>query len=155
MQPDWNTYANEPPSGQLKLNDSAVYAFLETLWGDLLPRVEPYTAYFHTGGDEVNANVYVLDEGVRSNETAVLRPLLQELIDFNHERVRGAGLTPVVWEEQLLVWNLTLGADVVVQTWLSDESLAQTVALGHRALFGNYDYWVRYLSNPSVNTERK
>lgn len=142
VQPDWGTYSAEPPTGQLKLNSSAVYEFLNTLWSDLLPRVSPYAAYFHTGGDEVNANVYLLDEGVKSNEPSVIQPLLQKFLDFNHEHVRAAGMTPAVWEEQLLQWNLTLGSDVVVQTWLSDDSLAQTVAMGHKALFGNYNYWV-------------
>ena len=142
VQPDWGTYSAEPPTGQLKLNSSAVYDFLGTLWSDLLPRVSPYTTYFHTGGDEVNVNVYLLDEGVNSNQSSVIQPLLQNFVDFNHGHVRAAGLTPVVWEEQLLQWNLTLGSDVLVQTWLSDDSLAQTVAKGHKALFGNYNYWV-------------
>lgn len=142
VQPEWNTYSAEPPTGQLKLNSSSVYKFLDTLWSDLLPRVSPYTAYFHTGGDEVNANVYLLDEGVKSNDSTVIQPLLQQFVDYNHQRVRIAGLTPIVWEEQLLTWNLTLGSDVVIQTWMGDDSLAQTVAKGHKALFGNYNYWV-------------
>jgi len=141
VQPDWSTVANEPPSGSLKLNSSAVYSFLETLWDDLLPRVSPYSSYFHTGGDEVNANAYLLDDTVQSNDTSVLQPLIQKLVNFNHAKVRAAGLTPIVWEEMLLVWNLTLGSDVVVQTWLSDESVAETVALGHKALAGNYNFW--------------
>lgn len=150
--PDWSTYAAEPPSGSLKLNSSAVYAFLQTLWEDLLPRVEPYSAYFHTGGDEVNANVYKLDETVRSNASAVLKPLLQAFIDFNHGYVRAAGMTPMVWEEMLLQRNLTLGQDVVVQAWQSDDAVAQIVARGHKAIGGNYNYWVRLflsLSPPS------
>ena len=142
VQPDWNTYSAEPPTGQLKLNSSSVYGFLDTLWSDLLPRVSPYTAYFHTGGDEVNANAYLLDEDVKSNDSTVIQPLLQKFVDFNHQHVRAAGLTPIVWEEQLLQWNLTLGSDVVIQTWLSDDSLARTVAKGHKALFGNYNDWV-------------
>ena len=146
VQPDWDAYSAEPPTGQLKLNSSSVYKFLDTLWSDLLPRVSPYTAYFHTGGDEVNANAYLLDEGVKSNDSTVLQPLLQKFVDFNHQHVRAAGLTPIVWEEQLLQWNLTLGSDVVVQTWLSDDSLARTVAMGHKALFGNYNDWVRTLT---------
>ena len=150
VQPDWNTYSAEPPTGQLKLNSSSVYKFLDSLWSDLLPRVSPYTAYFHTGGDEVNANAYLLDESVRSNDSAVIQPLLQKFIDFNHDRVRAAGLTPIVWEEQLLQWNLTLGSDVVVQTWLSDDSLARTVAMGHKALFGNYNDWVRTLPHGRI-----
>lgn len=142
VQPDWDTYSAEPPTGQLKLNSPAVYKFLDTLWSDLLPRVSQYTAYLHTGGDEVNANVYLLEEGIESNESSVLQPFLQKFIDFNHQHVRAAGLTPIVWEEQLLQWNLTLGSDVVVQTWQNDDALAQTVAMGHKALFGNYNYWV-------------
>ncbi|KAL8648380.1 MAG: hypothetical protein Q9210_005016 [Variospora velana] len=146
--PDWSTYAAEPPSGSLKLNSSAVYAFLQTLWEDLLPRVEPYSAYFHTGGDEVNANVYKLDETVRSNASAVLEPLLQAFIDFNHGYVRAAGMTPMVWEEMLLQRNLTLGQDVVVQAWQSDDAVAQIVARGHKAIGGNYNYWVRVFRSP-------
>ena len=154
VQPDWGTYSAEPPTGQLKLNSTAVYDFLETMWSDLLPRVAPHSAYFHTGGDEVNANVYLLDEGVESNTSSVIQPLLQKFVDFNHAHLRAADLSPVVWEEQLLQWNLTLGADVVVQTWLSDESLAQTVARGHKALFGNYNYWVHLPYHPSLYIQR-
>ncbi|KAK5143967.1 hypothetical protein LTR04_001720, partial [Oleoguttula sp. CCFEE 6159] len=107
VQPNWGTYAAEPPSGTLKLNSSAVYDFLNTLLNDLLPRVSPYSSYFHTGGDEVNLNAYNLDETVGSNKTAVLQPLMQKFVDRNHNQVRAAGLTPIVWEEMLLVWNLT------------------------------------------------
>ena len=143
VQPEWNTYSAEPPTGQLKLNSPAVFDFLENLWNDLLPRVSAYSSYFHTGGDEVNSNAYLLDETVHSNDPAVLRPLLQKFIDFNHQHLRAAGLIPIVWEEQLLTWNLTLGPDVVVQAWLSDESVAQVVAKGHKVLAGNYNYWVK------------
>lgn len=141
IQPGWVSYANEPPSGQLKLNSSAVYAFLEKLWNDLLPRLSPYSAYFHTGGDEVNLQAYKFDPTVQSNLTSVIQPLLQKLVDFNHDKLRANGLTPIVWEEMLLEWNLTLGSDVIVQTWLSDDSVAQTVAKGHKALVGNYNIW--------------
>ena len=144
VQPDWSTYGAEPPTGGLKLNSSAVYDFLGIMFDDLLPRVYPYSAYFHTGGDEVNANVYLLDETVNSNSSSLLKTLLQQFVDFTHSKVRAAGLTPVVWEEMLLQWNLTLGSDVVVQTWQSDSAVANTVAQGHKALAGNYNYWVRF-----------
>ena len=142
IQPDWDTYAAEPPSGTLKLNSSEVDDFLDTLLNDLLPRVKPYSAYFHTGGDEVNVNAYSLDETVKSNDTTVLQPLMQKFLDRNHNQVRALGLTPIVWEEMLLQWNITLGDDVVVQTWQSDQAVADTVAKGHKALAGNYNYWV-------------
>jgi hexosaminidase len=140
----WDTYCAEPPCGSLKLNSPAVSNFLETLFADVLPRVSPYSSYFHTGGDEVNAQAYTLDDTVMSNDTAVLQPLMQKFVDRNHAQVRAAGLAPVVWEEMALQWNLTLGSDVVVQTWISDSSLSEVTALGHKALFGNYNFWVSF-----------
>lgn len=144
-QPDWPNWAAEPPSGTLKLNSSAVYEFLDKLFSDLLPRVSPYTQYFHTGGDEVNKNAYTLDETVKSNDFAVLQPLMQTFIDTIHAQTRDAGLIPIVWEEMLLEWNLTLGPDVIVQSWRSDEAVAKIVSQGHKAIAGNYKYWVSFL----------
>ncbi|ORY11837.1 glycoside hydrolase superfamily [Clohesyomyces aquaticus] len=141
IQPNWDTYAAEPPSGTLKLNSSAVDTFLETLFHDLLPRIYPFSSYFHTGGDEVNKNAYTLDETVQSNKSKVLQPLMQKFVDRNHDQVRSLGLTPIVWEEMLLEWNLTLGEDVIIQTWRSDQAVADVVAKGHKALVGNYNYW--------------
>jgi len=138
----WDTYCAEPPCGSLKLNSPAVYDFLEKLFADVLPRVTPYSSYFHTGGDEVNVNTYLLDDTVNSNDTAVIQPLIQKLVDRNHDQVRKAGLTPMVWEEMLLQWNLTLGEDVVVQAWQSDEAVAQITGKGHKVVGGNYNYWV-------------
>ncbi|KAI9658757.1 MAG: N-acetyl-glucosamine-6-phosphate deacetylase [Bathelium mastoideum] len=142
IQPNWDSYAAEPPSGALKLNSSAVYEFLEGLYGDLLPRVKPYTSYFHTGGDEINVMDYLLDDTVRSDSDSVIQPLLQKFVDRNHAQIRANGLHPVVWEEMLLTWNLTLGSDVLIQTWESvTDSVALTVSKGHKALAGNYNYW--------------
>jgi len=141
VQPNWDSYGAEPPSGTLKLNSTDVYNFLENLFDDLLPRLEPLTSYFHLGGDEVNMNAYTLDETVQSNDSAILQPLMQKYMDRNIQQVQSAGLTPLVWEEMLLDWNLTLPEDTIVQTWLSDASVAETVALGHKALAGNYNFW--------------
>jgi hexosaminidase len=142
IQPNWSKYAAEPPTGTLKLNSSAVNNFIATLFGEILPRVKPYTGYWHSGGDEVNVNAYLNDETIKSNDSKVIQPYMQAFVDRNHNFIRQAGLTPVVWEEMLLQWNVTLGSDVVVQTWQSDDAVAQTVAKGHKALVGNYNYWV-------------
>lgn len=138
----WNDYCAEPPCGSLQLNNPDVSKFLEKLFNDLLPRVKPYSSYFHTGGDEVNKNTYLLDPTVKSNDPAVLKPLIQKFLDRNHDQIRKVGLTPIVWEEMLLEWDLTLGKDVVVQSWLSDESVAKIISKGHKTIAGNYNYWV-------------
>ncbi|MCJ1406189.1 N-acetyl-glucosamine-6-phosphate deacetylase [Ptychographa xylographoides] len=141
-EPDWPTYAAAPPSGQLKLNSSAVTSFVETLYGDLLPRIAPFSNYFHTGGDEINANVYLLEPGIGSNAPAAIRPHLQAFLDHSHRVIRAQGLTPIVWEETLLAWNMSLPkATTVVQTWIGAASLATVVKAGYRALFGDHAHW--------------
>lgn len=138
----WHDYCGEPPCGSLKLNSTAVYDFITQLFNDLLPRVSPYSAYFHTGGDEIDIRDYVLDETVKSSDIAVITPLLQRFVNHSHDLVRKAGLTPIVWEEMLLDWNLKLDDDVVVQTWINAASLDKVTARGHKALFGSNDFWV-------------
>lgn len=132
-------YCAQPPCGAFKLNDSRVDAFLEKLFDDVLPRVHPYAAYFHTGGDELNANDSMLDENIRSNNSEVLQPLLQKFIDKQHERVRSHDLTPMVWEEIPLDWNVTLGKDVPVQSWLGNAQ--KLAAAGHQVIDSNYNFW--------------
>lgn len=137
----YHWYCAQPPCGAFKLNSTAVDDFLETLFDDLFPRLAPYSAYFHTGGDELNKNDSMLDEGIRSNASEVLQPLLQKFIDTQHARVRKAKLTPVVWEEIPLEWNVTLGKNTVVQAWLGTESVKKLTALGHKVIDSNYNFW--------------
>ncbi|KAI0102951.1 glycoside hydrolase family 20 protein [Nemania sp. FL0031] len=137
----WTAYCAEPPCGQIRLNEPKVDPFLDKLMGDLLPRVLPYTSYFHTGGDEVNFNMYTLDPSVGTNDSAVIVPLLQKFIDKHHARVRKAGLVPMVWEEIPASYNVTVGKDVVIQSWLGDEAIAALTAQGHKVITSNYNYW--------------
>ena len=137
----WQTYSAEPPSGQLKLNSSAVSTFIDSLLSDLLPRIAPYTTYFHSGGDEINVNTYLIDPTVRSNSSDIIKPLLQSFYDHVHALTRSNNLTPIVWEETLLDWNLTFPSDVIIQTWRSPAALAQVISQGHKALFGDYEHW--------------
>ncbi|KAI5463040.1 family 20 glycoside hydrolase [Mariannaea sp. PMI_226] len=131
----------EPPCGALRLNSSDVFSFLDKLFADLFPRISPYTAYFHTGGDELNANDSRLDPGIKSNDTKVLRPLLQKFVDYTHNKVRKAGLTPLVWEEHITQWNLTLGKDVVVQSWLGGPAVKNLADAGHKVIDSDYNFW--------------
>lgn len=137
----WSSYCAEPPCGQIRLNEPSVDPFLDKLMDDILPRVSPYSAYFHTGGDEVNFNMYNLDPTVGTNDSAVIVPLLQKFVDKNHARVRKAGLVPMVWEEIPADYNITIGKDVLVQSWLGDEAIAALTAEGYKVITSNYNYW--------------
>ena len=138
---DWPRYALEPPAGQLRLNSSGVYKFLDKLLADLAPRVSPYTSLFHLGGDEVNLPSYELDPTVKSSSHAVLKPLMQSLMSHATALVQSHGLTPIVWEEMVLDWNLTLPAGTLIQTWRNSTSLSDVLDRGHRALFGPNPHW--------------
>ena len=139
-QMPWSTYCNQPPCGQLKLGSRGVRDLFDKILADLLPRVAPYGSYFHTGGDELNTQVYTLDETVGSNETAKIKPKLAEFLAGLHSAIRAAGMRPLVWEEMVTdPWNLALPPnDTLVQTWLGDDSVANVTRKGYHALFGAY-----------------
>ncbi|KAK1242999.1 hypothetical protein MKX08_005811 [Trichoderma sp. CBMAI-0020] len=137
----WQWYCAQPPCGSLKLNDSNVEHFLDTLLEDLLPRLSPYAAYFHTGGDEYKANNSLLDPALRTSDQAVLQPLLQKFLDHVHGKVRELGLVPMVWEEMILDWNATLGKDVVAQTWLGGGAIQKLAQLGYKVIDSSNDFY--------------
>jgi hexosaminidase len=134
-------YCAQPPCGSFKLNDSAVEEFLSTLFDDLLPRVSPYTAYFHTGGDEYKANNSLLDPALETNDLAVLQPMLQSFLEHVHGKVREHGLVPFVWEEMVLEWNATLGEDTVIQSWLGNGAVKELAEGGHKVIDSNYNIY--------------
>lgn len=151
-QEPYTTYCAEPPCGALRLNNSDVEDFLGELFDDVLPRVAPYTSYWHTGGDELNAQDYLFDPDVNTNSTAVLQPLLQDFIDTQHTRIRNAGLNPLVWEEIVSTWNVTVGSDVVVQSWLGGTAVQDLAEGGHKVIDSNYNYYVSQLAIPHIHT---
>jgi hexosaminidase len=148
-QLDWSTFAAEPLSGQLKLNSPAVFEFVTAVFEDLLPRLRPYTSLYHLGGDEVNLAAYLLDETVRSDNQQILQPLLQKFMDHAMTAVLQRGFQPIVWEEMLLDWNLTLtssmaggrSAAALVQVWRDSQRIEEVLRKGHRVIFGDYKFW--------------
>lgn len=139
-QRPWRKYAQEPPSGQLKLNSPDVSSFIKTLLHDVLPRVSPYNTRFHIGGDELNTEAYNMDSTVNSSEKEVIRPLLQKFVDDMLSLINSYSLTPHIWEELLLEWDLTLPPNTIIQNWRPD-GLRKIVEKGHFALFGESTEW--------------
>ena len=135
----WQNFSAQPGAGQLKLGNAGVVDFITTLLSDLLPRTAPFTNLFHLGGDEMYASCY----DMCPEET---KPYLQAFVDHAISRVQVHGLRPVVWEEHLLDFNLTLPSNVVVQTWRPGSkdkrsALAEVISRGHQALFGPHTHW--------------
>lgn len=140
MRP-WDPWAQEPPSGQLKLNSPDVFKFLDTLFDDVIPRVAPFTTHFHVGGDEVNMKAFELDETVRSSSPDIVLPHLQKFFDRVFAKIATHGLTPLAWEEVVLEYAVNVPENAIIQSWRSQESLAKIVAKGHKALFGPRQFW--------------
>lgn len=133
----WPVYAEEPPSGQLRLNSTEVFTFLTSLLGDVLPRNAQFSHIFHFGGDELNLNAYGLDPGVNSTSKDVLRPLLQSFMNHVFDMAMKHSLTPILWEEMLLDWDLSVPDSTIIQTWRSNEALSKVLSRGHQVLFGS------------------
>ena len=139
---DWSTFAAEPLSGQLKLNSSAVYDFLDQFFADILPRIAPYSSIYHGGADEINKMVHLLDESVRSSDWEVLQPLLQKFISYVAGKAQQYGLRPMFWEEPILEWALNLSAfKPLIQVWRDQENIERVLARGYSVIFGDYGYW--------------
>ena len=135
----WPDFSAQPCAGQLKLDYPPVTDFITTLLRDLLPRTAPFSSLFHLGGDEVYAKAYDMSP-------SALRPYLQSFIDHAFSVVHSYSLTPIVWEEHLLDFNLTLPSDTIVQVWRAGlnnnrSALADVVGRGHKALFGAHTHW--------------
>lgn len=142
VQPDWPVYAAQPPSGTLQLKNPKVTAFIKKLLDDLLPRLKQHTGYYHSGGDEVNAKAYLKDPTVGSDDkVGVLQPLINKLVTDTHEVVKENGFSPVVWEEMLLEWNVSLAKNTIVQSWIGPESVLEIVEKGYRVIAGSYQSW--------------
>lgn len=81
------------------LNHTDVEDFLTKLFDDLLPCIAPYTAYYHTGGDEYKPDLPLLDRELKTRDMEVLQPLLPHFVDHAHGKVVKHGPIPMVWEE--------------------------------------------------------
>lgn len=139
-QRPWEKYAQEPPSGQLKLNSPKVSSFIKTLLDDLLPRVSPYNARIHIGGDELNTEAYTMDSTVNSSDKEVIRPFLQKFINETLSLIHSHSLTPHVWEDLLVEWNLSFPSNTIIQNWRPG-GLRRIVDKDHFALFGESTEW--------------
>ncbi|KAI6784635.1 hexosaminidase [Emericellopsis cladophorae] len=134
-------YCAQPPCGSFKLNSTDVEDFLDTLLDDVLARISPYTAYFHTGGDEYKANNSLLDPALETNDVQTLQPMLQRFLTHVHDKVVEHGLAPMVWEEMVLEWNATVPEGTVIQSWLGQGAVKELAEDGHKVIDSSYNFY--------------
>jgi hexosaminidase len=93
----WSTYANEPPSGQLRLASPATINFtvgLLSAIAELFP-----STLFSTGGDEINVRCYQDDAQTQHDlDGRTLEQALDAFVQATHGALKNLKKTPVVWE---------------------------------------------------------
>lgn len=95
----WETFANEPPAGQLRLASAVTANFTASVIASIA-RTLPSTL-FSTGGDELNVNCYTQDAPTQADLKNSGKTLFQALDVFtqtSHNALKSIGKTPVVWE---------------------------------------------------------
>ncbi|CDO72187.1 Glycoside Hydrolase Family 20 protein [Trametes cinnabarina] len=138
----WATYANEPPAGQLRFADSKVTDYIAKLF-TAVATIFP-SKLFSTGGDELNTNCYAIDEPTQASLNATGRTLEQALDAFTqetHKALEVKGKTPVVWEEMVLVHNVTLSKETKVLVWISSDNVKAVAEKGYKLIHAASDYF--------------
>lgn len=127
----WSTYANEPPAGQLRLASPGTINFTVGLLSSVAG-LFPSTL-FSTGGDEINTRCYADDaQTQRDLNGRTLEQALDAFTQATHGALTKLGKTPVVWEEMVLNYNLTLSSDTVAMVWRTSSNAAAVAAKGFR-----------------------
>ncbi|KAG2341533.1 glycoside hydrolase family 20 protein [Suillus weaverae] len=138
----WAHYANEPPAGQLRFALPEVVNFTTSLLTGVAKNLP--SSYFSTGGDELNTNCYANDypTQLQLNSTGMtLNGALDTFTQVTHAALIAEGKTPVVWEEMVLNWNLTLANETIVMVWISSADAAAVAARGFRIIHAPSNYF--------------
>ncbi|TFK70530.1 N-acetylhexosaminidase [Pluteus cervinus] len=138
----WSNYANEPPSGQLRLASPDTASFTAKLLSSAASLFPGNT--FSTGGDEINQNCYADDDKTQKDLKSQGKTFEQALDTFTqttHAALHKAGKVAVVWEEMALDHPVTLRNDTIVMVWISSENAAAVAAKGYRIVHAPSDYF--------------
>ncbi|KZT64170.1 glycoside hydrolase family 20 protein [Daedalea quercina L-15889] len=138
----WATYANEPPAGQLRFTNATVAAWTAGLFS-ALARMFP-SRLVSTGGDEINVPCYDADAETQRDLNATGLSFNDALAGFTsqtHAALEAAGKTPVVWEEMVLDYNLTLSNETYVLVWISSEDAKEVADKGFRIIQAPSNYF--------------
>lgn len=95
----WQTYASEPPAGQLRFASDETANFTASLISSIAKTLP--SKLFSTGGDEINMQCYDQDVKTQQDLSKNGKTLEQALNAFTqktHNALKTLGKTPVVWE---------------------------------------------------------
>lgn len=138
----WAEFANEPPAGQLRFALPEVMNFTASLLTNIAETLPSY--YFSTGGDELNTKCYAddyLTQQQLNSTGATLNGALDTFTQTTHGALIAQGKTPVVWEEMVLNWNISLSNETIVMIWISSADAAAVAGKGFRIIQAPSNYF--------------
>jgi len=97
-----------------------------------------------TGGDEVNTECYSADNETQASLSAsgeTLEQALSKFMSINQGALEKMGKTPVVWEEMVLDFNLSLSNNTIAMVWVSSSDAAAVASKGFRLVHASSDYF--------------
>ncbi|KAG7530770.1 hypothetical protein FFLO_04812 [Filobasidium floriforme] len=136
----WTRYAAQPPAGQLRYMEDDVTQLMVDLLGKLKAHIP--SAYFATGGDEINENVYKDDD--RSQATLkrkgwTLKQALNAFMGSTWQALQPK--IPVVWQEMVQEHRVdSLPDNAVVLIWKSSKDVSKIAKLGHPIVHVGFDH---------------
>ncbi|KAG2224208.1 hypothetical protein INT45_001326 [Circinella minor] len=136
----WAKYAPEPPAGQIDLLNEDAWEMVKDL---VKEGTETFPdSFYHTGGDEINAACYELDENI-VNYTKEHNMTTHELwFDWTNKLVdyvtNDLKKRPIVWEDPIRDGG-SLPENVVVQVWTAPPQ--NYTSKGHDVIVSNSDYF--------------
>ncbi|KAG1725011.1 glycoside hydrolase family 20 protein [Suillus paluster] len=142
--PEYVVCLNEPPgAAELRFALPEVINFTASMLSDVAKTLPSY--YFATGGDELNTNCYANDYLTQQqlNSTGMtLNGALDAFTQTTHGALITEGKTPVVWEDMVLDWNITLSNETIVMVWISSVDAVAVAERGFRIVQvpSNYFY---------------
>ncbi|KAJ1898986.1 Glucosamine-6-phosphate isomerase (Glucosamine-6-phosphate deaminase) (GNPDA) (GlcN6P deaminase), partial [Kickxella alabastrina] len=132
QQPNWDKFAAQPPSGQLNIAKDSATNFAVDVINEYAQLFTDNV--FHLGGDEVNRNCWTEDADVREYLAAHpgedVESLLAKFYDKVHSAVHAMKKTGMSWEETLFHSTYVPPKDTIIQTWINEQSIPNTVAKG-------------------------
>ncbi|KAI0727894.1 N-acetylhexosaminidase [Fomitopsis betulina] len=138
----WASNANEPPAGQLRFTNSTIASWTAGIFTELA-KLFP-SSVISTGGDEINVPCYDADEETQLDLNATglsFNDALATFTNLTHGALEAAGKTPVVWEEQVLDYNLTLSDQTYVLVWISSENAKLVAEKGFHIIHAASNYF--------------
>ncbi|THH27662.1 hypothetical protein EUX98_g6529 [Antrodiella citrinella] len=122
----WASFANEPPAGQLRLASNATAEFTANL-------LVAVSKLFPSSMIKTQASL----NATGLNFTQALTAFTQQ----SHNALIKAGKTPVVWEEMILSFNVTLAPEVIALVWISSDDVKGVAESGHKLIHAASDYF--------------